>query len=351
MSSTTEQVPTAALNYYDEFGLSPSADAAVIRTRYRTLALENHPDRFDAPDQKGAATARFKRIREAYEVLADAEQRRRFDASLAAGRTFVPKRHAQADTEPSLADIFADVDRFPFPAQTSQISDEKLRRLINESIIQSHTLKEKVVAVYEVALSDVAECTSPTIRGDSVSPGHLVLTNFRVLVTVAGSSVGQSENTTYSRTYWAGLPLALMSVERIDFTVNAAGSRSFWTDQDQFGVTFYGPETPLAGTMFMLKGSAAPFVWLANLFAIPTGVCLVGPSNPARHQRAGLISAALAVAAALFVFAVSGSEVWANAPFVPVLLAAPILGLGVTAYLANARIATLAKLCALYGDQ
>lgn len=341
MSSTA--APDTAVNYYDVLGVSSSADGAAIRTRYRALALENHPDRFELPDQKVVAAGKFKSIREAYDVLADPEQRRRFDMSVAAGRTFVPQRDERADEEPSLADIFADIDRFPFPTRTNQIADENLRKLINESIIQSQTLKEKVVAVYKVASTDVADCTSPSIRGNSATVGHLVLTNFRVLVPVAGSSSYQAGNTTYSRTYWAGLPLTFMNVERIDFAVNAAG-------KDTFGVTFYGPETPLSGTMFMLKGSAAPFVWLANLFSIPTGVSLLAPSNPARHERAGLVSAGIGAVAALVVLTAAGPEVWAKAPVVPVLLAAPIVGLSVTAYLANSRIATLARLCALYGD-
>ena len=63
-------------NPYDVLGLSNSADAAEIKTAYRRLALQYHPDR--NPGDKGAEE-RFKEISEAYATLRDPEARARYD--------------------------------------------------------------------------------------------------------------------------------------------------------------------------------------------------------------------------------------------------------------------------------
>ena len=63
-------------NPYEVLGLSSSADAAEIKTAYRRLALQYHPDR--NPGDKGAEE-RFKEISEAYATLRDPEARARYD--------------------------------------------------------------------------------------------------------------------------------------------------------------------------------------------------------------------------------------------------------------------------------
>lgn len=58
--------------YYDILGVSPQADERAIRKAYMKLAMEKHPD-------KGGSEEEFKRISLAYEVLSNAEKRRRYD--------------------------------------------------------------------------------------------------------------------------------------------------------------------------------------------------------------------------------------------------------------------------------
>eukprot|EP00747_Dinoflagellata_sp_TGD_P168281 gnl/TRDRNA2_/TRDRNA2_194294_c0_seq1.p1 gnl/TRDRNA2_/TRDRNA2_194294_c0~~gnl/TRDRNA2_/TRDRNA2_194294_c0_seq1.p1 ORF type:complete len:449 (-),score=70.79 gnl/TRDRNA2_/TRDRNA2_194294_c0_seq1:23-1369(-) len=57
---------------YNLLGILKSASESEVRSAYRRLALEHHPDR-------GGDAERFKEIAEAYEVLSDAERRRSYD--------------------------------------------------------------------------------------------------------------------------------------------------------------------------------------------------------------------------------------------------------------------------------
>ena len=63
-------------DYYEVLGVARDAGDAEIKKAYRKLALKHHPDR-NAGD--AAAEEQFKQAAEAYAVLADPEQRARYD--------------------------------------------------------------------------------------------------------------------------------------------------------------------------------------------------------------------------------------------------------------------------------
>lgn len=64
-------------NPYEVLGVAPTASAADIQKAYRKLAKESHPDL--NPGDK-AAEEKFKEIAGAYDLLGDAEKRKRFDS-------------------------------------------------------------------------------------------------------------------------------------------------------------------------------------------------------------------------------------------------------------------------------
>ena len=64
-------------NPYEVLGVAPTASAADIQKAYRKLAKKLHPDL--NPGDK-AAEEKFKEVAGAYDLLGDAEKRKRFDA-------------------------------------------------------------------------------------------------------------------------------------------------------------------------------------------------------------------------------------------------------------------------------
>jgi molecular chaperone DnaJ len=69
---------TTQRDYYDVLGVGRGATAGEIKSAYRKLAKEHHPDR--NPDKRAEAEEKFKELSEAYEVLADSNKRRLYDS-------------------------------------------------------------------------------------------------------------------------------------------------------------------------------------------------------------------------------------------------------------------------------
>ncbi|MHC4108681.1 MAG: DnaJ domain-containing protein, partial [Planctomycetota bacterium] len=63
-------------DYYEVLGVARNASLDEVKRAYRRLAMKYHPDRNPGDSE---AEARFKEAAEAYEVLADAERRSRYD--------------------------------------------------------------------------------------------------------------------------------------------------------------------------------------------------------------------------------------------------------------------------------
>ena len=71
-------MPVQYKDYYKTLGVPKTANAKEIKSAYRKLAREWHPD--VNPTRKKQAEEKFKDISEAYEVLGDAEKRKTYDS-------------------------------------------------------------------------------------------------------------------------------------------------------------------------------------------------------------------------------------------------------------------------------
>ena len=66
---------TTATDYYALLGVDPGATTAQIKSAYRKLAKQYHPDVNTSSD----AAERFREITEAYDTLTDPDRRRRYE--------------------------------------------------------------------------------------------------------------------------------------------------------------------------------------------------------------------------------------------------------------------------------
>ncbi|GAX19683.1 hypothetical protein FisN_19Hh269 [Fistulifera solaris] len=64
---------------YQILGVPHTATAAEIRTAYRRLAMQHHPDKQQSVADKERVTPLFVKISNAYEILSDPEERARYD--------------------------------------------------------------------------------------------------------------------------------------------------------------------------------------------------------------------------------------------------------------------------------
>ncbi|MCK5867851.1 MAG: DnaJ domain-containing protein, partial [Candidatus Thalassarchaeum sp.] len=63
-------------DYYDVLGVSKDATDTEIKKAFRSLARQHHPDKNPGDDE---SEKRFKEVQEAYAVLSDMDERRKYD--------------------------------------------------------------------------------------------------------------------------------------------------------------------------------------------------------------------------------------------------------------------------------
>ena len=92
-------------DYYEILGVDKKAPLDDIKSSYRKLAMQYHPDRNKAPD----AEEKFKEISEAYAVLSDQNKRQQYDLY---GHPGIDMRYSQEDifrgAAPDIEDILRD---------------------------------------------------------------------------------------------------------------------------------------------------------------------------------------------------------------------------------------------------
>jgi DnaJ-class molecular chaperone len=73
-------MPHCEPNFYQRLGVTPGATPAQLKQAYRAQVLATHPDL-----HRGADPDRFRLLKRAYEVLANPEERRRYDMAMGLG--------------------------------------------------------------------------------------------------------------------------------------------------------------------------------------------------------------------------------------------------------------------------
>ncbi|MBP7692012.1 MAG: J domain-containing protein [Anaerolineales bacterium] len=81
-------------DYYASLGVAPEADPKAIKQAFRQLARQHHPD-MNPGNQ--AAEEKFKAINEAYQVLTDPEQRKKYDTLRVQYQHWQQAGHPQQD--------------------------------------------------------------------------------------------------------------------------------------------------------------------------------------------------------------------------------------------------------------
>ena len=97
-------------DYYEILGVSKDASEKEIKSAYRKLAKKYHPD-LNPNDEK--AQEKFKEINEAYEVLSDAEKKKKYDTfgssyDFSNGANFDPSQYGYTYTSTGGAGDFSD---------------------------------------------------------------------------------------------------------------------------------------------------------------------------------------------------------------------------------------------------
>jgi molecular chaperone DnaJ len=109
----------ASRTHYDVLGVRSTADAATIRTAYRSLAREYHPDR--VAHSSAAGSNNMPAINEAYRILSDPGRRAMYDRSLSSGQASTQPLTSAPGPEPETAerwniggDMYARPARIPW---------------------------------------------------------------------------------------------------------------------------------------------------------------------------------------------------------------------------------------------
>lgn len=101
-----------AATYYDVLGLNQNCTAQDIKSAYRRLAMQWHPDK---NPNNPLAEERFKRINEAYSVLSDPSKRQMYDNSLAGKGQYTSHEMNMEDaSEMFMQEMFAYAMEFAF---------------------------------------------------------------------------------------------------------------------------------------------------------------------------------------------------------------------------------------------
>jgi len=179
--ATADAIPASPTDLYAVLGVGADAGSAEIKAAYRALVKRHHPD-------AGGDAERILALNAAWEVLGDADRRRRYDASRrpaaaaarpATGRPAARRSSGAASDAQLIAwlqQVYAPIDRLlaqvinPFPAQLRALSadpyDDRLMEAFCGFLEESQARMRKVETLYQ------AQACPAAARGFGLSLYH-----------------------------------------------------------------------------------------------------------------------------------------------------------------------------------
>ena len=169
-------------DYYEILGVERSADEAALKSSFRKLAMEHHPDRNGGCEE---AAGRFKEINEAYSVLSDPQKRAAYDRFGHAGVNGAAGGGGAQfhDVNDIFNEVFGDVFGDMFGGRGRQRSGpargQDLRYDLEITLEQAYAGSEVEITVPASINCETCDgsgarpCTSPTVCGGCGGAGRV----------------------------------------------------------------------------------------------------------------------------------------------------------------------------------
>ncbi|MCX7588494.1 molecular chaperone DnaJ [Phenylobacterium sp. 58.2.17] len=155
-------------DYYEILGVERSADEAALKSSFRKLAMEHHPDRNGGCEE---AAGRFKEINEAYSVLSDPQKRAAYDRFGHAGVNGAPGGGGGGqfhDVNDIFNEVFGDVFGDMFGGRGRQRSGPARGQDLRYDL---EITLEQAYAGSEVEITVPASINCETCDGSGARPG------------------------------------------------------------------------------------------------------------------------------------------------------------------------------------
>jgi molecular chaperone DnaJ len=161
-------------DYYETLGVPKNASEEEIKKAYRKLAMKHHPDR-NHGDTSKEAEAKFKEVKEAYEMLSDPQKRAAYDQYGHAGVDPNMRGGPGPEGFGGFAEAFGDIFGDVFGARTGRGGGRQVFRGSDLSYAMEITLEEAAEGKEaQIRIPSWDDCG--TCKGSGAKPGTKPIT-------------------------------------------------------------------------------------------------------------------------------------------------------------------------------